>query len=184
MEKELAKLIEETSEFGKLIRSGKTDDQYLEGQTYKIIEAAAEVYKRDYIKLYIPCYDNGVPGVYREADRNYIPVCTSIEEINKTGCSKFTETNLKDLCSYLYDNINNYQLLSDPEAALKAGASLSDLTEYADRNIKLEGFILDPSSDHLFGFEGWELQAVMFKGMGVATFDIYDADTGEKKHEL
>ena len=184
MEKELIRLIDELKRFGQLCRNENTENEIIGKQVKTIIDAAAELYRNEEIRLYIPCFDNGSPGVYREGDRNYIPVCSSIEEVYETGNTKGTPTNLKEICLYLYDNNYYYQLLSDPEAALKASVPFSRLSEYADKNIRFEGFILDASSDHLFAFESWILQAVMFKGMGVDSFSVYDSESGEKKYEV
>ena len=43
---------------------------------------------------------------------------------------------------------------------------------------------MDASSDHLFTFESRILQAVMFKGIGVDSFSVYDSESGEKKYEV
>ncbi len=184
MEKEMNRLIDECVRFADACRSGKATEEIINEYTYRIINAAAEIYKREDIRLLIPCYDSGDPAVYQEADRNYIPVCTSTDTLKKAGCSKHIDTSLKELCSYVYENISNYQFLFDPQTALNNGVSYSDLVDYAKNNIKFEGFMLDPGSDHIFGFDGWIFQALMFKGMGVSSFDVIDADTGEKKYEV
>ena len=184
MEKEMNRLVEECVRFADACRSGSATEEIINEYTYSIINAAAEIYRREDIGLLIPIYDDGSPAVYQEADRNYMPVCTSVDEIKKTGCSEYIEICLKVLCSFIYNNISNYQLLTDPEQALNNGISYSDLIDYAKEFIRFEGFMLDPGSDHIFGFDGWIFQALMFKGMGVSSFDVFDADTGEKKYEV
>ena len=179
MDKVLTDLKEKTRRFAEIMREGHYDKETCDRLILEIVYAAAELYKRDDIVLYVPVTENG-PYVYQERDKLYYPLC-----INKNPkIQMYQEVSFRDSCNYVSDNIYHYEMLMNPEEILNQEMNYSDLIEYAKKNHKLEGIILDPECDDLFGFEGWILQAVMYKGMGVDTFHVIDEKTGEKKHEI
>ena len=167
--------------FGDACRKKNMDIEDSSTYINDIIYAAAEVYKND-LQLFMPTY-NGVMLVYQEEDRNYIPLFTCKEALDETGITEYQEHTLKEICAYVYDNLLYYDYLANPELALQHGKSMSELTEYAKYNPKFEGIMLDGSTKYPFGLDGWVLQAVMFKGMGVNTFDVVDIN-GEVKYRL
>ena len=163
-------------------RSGSIDVENSDAFFYDVIYAAAEVYKND-MQLYMPM-SNGQMMVYQEEDRNYIPLYTDKEELMKSGAKEYQTTTLREKCAYVYDNLMYYDLLANLDVAVEEGRNLSEIVEYVESNPKFEGVILDPFTEYPFGMDGWILKAVMFKGMGVNTFDVIDGESGEVKYRL
>ena len=162
-------------------RDGSINDDNSIPYINDIILAGAEVYKNTKIKLYEPL-NHGEPMAYETEGEYYIPLYTCQDKSN--GIKEYKRISLKKVCSYIYDNLVNYDLLSNPDYCIGHGISYPELMEYAEKNPKYECIVLDPGTEYPFGFDGWILQALIFKGMGVDTFHAVDAETGEIKHEI
>lgn len=186
MDETLRKLKNGIISFADGIRNGTVspdDDEKINKIFSMLIEMAAEVYRNPDVKLLYPKDDFNNPYVYTEDEKHFVPLYSCREEINSHpgNCS---EVSFKEIFDYVYENMCNYEMLDNPEYVLEHGISFSDLVEYADKNPRYEGIILDCEGEYPFSFEGWTLKAVIFKGMGVNEFQVIDAETGEVKHEV
>ena len=148
----------------------------------EVVLASIEVYKDEDIKFFVPYKDNELV-LYKEKDRNYICIYSDFEQFDKTGCTQFLMAPLKNACTYVYENMNNYSLLQNPEYAHNQGYNYYSILEYVNENPKVEGVILNDHSNRKFAYELDVLNAVMFKGMGVDTFKQY-TDKGELIYEI
>ena len=163
------------------VRNGNITADNCNAYVYDVIHAAAEIYKND-VQLYMPVSD-GRMLVYREEERNYIPLFTDSTPAD-IGAEEYQKTTLREKCAYIYDNLYYYDLLTHPDIAVEQGKNISEFMEYVKSNPKFEGIVLNPGTAYPFGLDGWIFQAVMFKGMGVASFDVIEGETGEVKHSL
>ena len=182
MKKEIVNLREKIKKLADGYRNGSIDNSSCGSYIYDVILAAVEVYKNTDIKLYVPV-DNGERMAYKESDNYYIPLFTCHESCS-SEVNDYEEVTLMEMCTYAYDNQVNYDLLSNPDHCLDHGISYPELMEYAQKNPKYEGIVLDPKTEYPFGFEGWLLQALMFKGMGAVKYSAINAETGEVSHEF
>ena len=171
------------AEFGDAARKGIINENNGDEYINRIIEAGAEIYRDKEIKLLVPLV-NGSKTACVEEDRCYVPLYTDADELNKAGITEYQETSLEEVTRYVSENIYNYQLLDNIEYALTQGHNMSELIEYAQNNLRYEGIMINSRTDNPFSFEGWMFQAMMFKGMGVTSFQAIDSETGEVKHEL
>ena len=181
MEKELADLKEKMINLMNGYRDGSITDDNSTPYINDIILAGAEVYKNEQINLYAPL-NHGEAMAYETDGEYFIPLFTSME--NHEGIEEYRPVSLKEVCSYVYDNQMNYELLDDPEYCLNHGISYPELMEYAKKNPKYGRIVLDPGTKYPFGFEGWTLKALIFKGMGVDRVHAVDGETGETVHEI
>ena len=183
MKKKITELKMRIAEFGDAARNGALNESNSDKYIYRIIEVGAEIYRDEDIKLLIPLI-NGSKTVCEEEGRYYVPLYTDTDELDKAGITEYQKTTLKEVSGYVYENINNYQLLDNIEYAMAQGHSMSDLIEYAQNNPKYEGIMINSLTNNPFCFEGWIFQAMMFKGMGVTSFQAIDSETGKVEHEL
>lgn len=183
MNKKIIELKMRIAEFGDAARKGVLNESNSDEYIYRIIEAGAEIYRDEDIKMLIPLI-NGSKTVCEEEGRYYVPLYTDTDELDKAGITEYRETTLKEVAGHVYENINNYQLLDNIEYAMAQGHSMSELIEYAENNPRYEGIMINSRTDYPFSFEGWMFQAMIFKGMGVTSFQAIDSETGEVKHEL
>ena len=102
----------------------------------------------------------------------------------QTGFNEYQQTTLKQVAEYVYENISNYQLLDNIEYVLEHVHDLSRLIEYSNNNLRYEGIMINPQTKDPFSFEGWILQGMIFKGMGVTSFRAINVETGEVELEL
>lgn len=183
MNEKIIELKTSITEFGDAARNGALNESNSDGYIYRIIEAGAWIYRDEDIKMLIPLI-NGSKTVCEEEGRYYVPLYTDTDELNKTGITEYRETTFKEAAGYVYENINNYQLLDNIEYAMSQGYNMSDLIEYAQNNPRYEGIMINSLTGNPFCFEGWMFQAMMFKGMGVTSFQVIDSETGKVEQEL
>ena len=149
----------------------------------EIINMFVEFYKDDDFYVYIPYYESG-PAIYQEQERLYVPVYSDVGLINNPDVVKTKKVKFKDVCSGLYKNITIYELLDNIEGIFDSDYSLSEILEYTSHNAKLDGIMYNPDTVYIFGFDGWQFKALMFKGMGADEFNVVDANTGEVTNKL
>ena len=187
MDQTLRRLKNGISSFVEGIRHGtvsKDDDEKINQIFGLLINMAAEVYRSPDVKLFYPKNNQNSPYVYTENEKLYVPLYSCREEIKTGQLENLSEVTFKEVCDYVYENMCNYEMLDNPQYVLERGIGFSELAEYADKNPRYEGIILDCEGQYPFSFEGWVLKAIVFKGMGVDSFNVIDAETGEKKYEI
>ena len=182
MEKEIEVLREKMKILAEGYRNGGIDSSTCSPYVYDIILAAADVYKNTDVKLYVPV-NKGERMAYEVGEEYFIPLFTCRESCSKE-VNDYEEVTLQEMCSYAYDNQINYSLLSDPKYCRGHGISYTELMEYAQKNLKYEGIVLDPETKYAFGFTEWLLPALVAKGKGVNRFRVVNEETGETEHEF
>ena len=130
MNEKIIELKMRIAEFGDAARKGTLNESNSDEYIYRIIEAGAGIYRAEDIKMLIPLI-NGSKTVCEEEGHYYVPLYTDTDELDKTGITEYQKTTLKEVSGYVYENINNYQLLDNIEYAMTQGHSMSDLIEYA-----------------------------------------------------
>ena len=150
---------------------------------YDIINTAAKHYKDNDFNVYIPYLENG-PAMWQEEDRIYVPIFSDLELIDLPNVVGTKKVRLKDVCSGLYNNMIIYELANNPDNIPSSDYSLNEIKEYISHNAKIDGIMYNPSTDYIFGFDRWIFKALFFKGIGVDTFSVIDANTGEVKERL
>ena len=158
MDKVLVKLKDKIRHMVQGIRNGIIKEEDVDEEVYKIIDAAAELYKKEDIELMMPM-NNENPLLFQENGIYFIPLYSCAEEIKECNADAYRHVSFRQICDYVYGLIEN-----------------------GDK--RLAGVMLDPESDDLFAFESWVLGAVVSKGMGADSFKAIDSETLEVKHEL
>ncbi|MBO7697889.1 MAG: hypothetical protein J6S38_02490 [Erysipelotrichaceae bacterium] len=160
MEEVLLNLKKRIADLAEGIRKKEIRPEDVDGHVYEIIDEAAELYKREDIKLLMPL-NNGGPLLFQENGIYFIPLYSCKEEIKECMASDFSNVSFKLICDYVFGLISSEQ-------------------EFP----VIKGIMLDPESDDLFSFDDWILQAIVAKGMGADSFRAFDEKTGEVKHQL
>lgn len=154
-------------------------DEECESYFNDIITAAAEVYRDPEIEMWIPVDENGRPMVYQDNGGIFLPLYTDGSEIRDPR--QTVTISFHDVCDMIYENMANYEVLDMWNGDLIHMHEFMEAMEYAEKNVRFQGIMLNPDSGDLFALEDWILKAVVFKGIGVNSVNFYDAETGEKK---
>ncbi len=162
-------------------RSGDADDATTERLGNDVLQAAAELYRHPEVKLFMPLCKNKMV-VFTEEDSSFIILYLTVPEVPDDAIDEYKEVSLKEICDYASDNAYYYGQLSRLDELVGQG-NFGEVMDYIEKNPKFDGIILDPLAEYPFTLEGWMLQAVMFKGIGVS-FDVIGSETGDVKHKL
>ena len=190
MNKFIKDLNEEIDKLRELCLSQTITDELFDEITNNITNIAINICKDESIKFYIPCLENDKEIKYNKEDRYYVPIFADIDVIKNQSFKYYKETTLKKLCSSLYENIRtyiDYESLNfdlDPEYLINNFKELEAIEDYTKNNAKISGIMYEPFTKHVYGFEAWQVQAILFKGMGITTFKTIDINTGKIIHEI
>ena len=183
MNENFKELNEKTKAFNLGCRNKTITMDNINSYVYDIINTAAKRYKDEDYNVYIPYYKSG-QAIYQEQDRLYVSIFSDKELINIPDIVGTKKVRLKDVCSGLYENMTIYELANNVESILSSDYSFDDVVKYTSQNVKMDGIMYNPGTEYIFGFDGWQFKALMFKGMGVNTYSVIDAETGEEKERL
>ena len=180
MKQSVIELKEKISVFAKDAKAGilHTDEE-CESYFKDIIKAVVEVYRDP---EWIPVNENDGLMVYQDDGGIYLPLYTDGSEIRDPG--QTMTISFHDACDMIYENVANYEILDMWNGDMIHMHEFLEAKEYAEKNVRFQGIMLNPDSDDLFALEGWILKTVVFKGIGANSVNFCDAETGEIKHEL
>ncbi len=188
MEESVRKLRESIKAFMDKLRNRDFTDEEMNEKIYDVILAAAELFKDEGILLHTQLNEEGDMKLYCSGGKVYLPLFTGEDEMDDPKFPVHQPISMKELCLMAQDNLYYYGLLDqmaeDPLSVIDQGHTYQELIEYTEGRPRVAGIVLDPSGICHFFLEGWILDAVVYKGAGVTSFETFDPETGEKKHGL
>ena len=178
MKKDLEKLWNLTKEFADFARSVSETKEDLNKYLDPIIWEMTNLYEKG-VTMYLPILASGAMALYQENNDFYIPLCFE-EDDTAPG---YGEISVKEVFDFVADNLHYFGHFFDPKYYTGGDVDPDEAAEYCRSHMRLAGVMTGPEKENIFGFEGWMVDAVVFKGNGGDSFHLIDADTGETFHE-